>query len=306
MAIAPHKPCRTHNCSGITQQVFCQKCLDKGKTQRVDTRTRYKKKTKEENAFYKSKFWRNQRQEILAANPWCQCDAGYCSHPNPCAQIATVVDHKISRSQGGSDEWSSGNLRPMCKKCHDKKTANEDAKGARSHTEVVLVCGPPGSGKSTYVSDRAADTDLILDFDKIMSAICNFPFHRKPEHLIKFGFDARNAIIKRLEQGVPELRKAWIIEGAPKAERRNLFRTRLKASVIVLECPALQCLRHIEQDEQRDLSFDWDSIVSEWWRTYTPHPDDIKVNGEYETSNTNNSTEPQFDSEEFGYLEDEP
>lgn len=293
MADAAHKSCITRGCSGITNRgKWCQKCEQqgKGKIERAG-KTRYKKKTKEENAFYKSKPWRSTRLEVLAANPFCVCRADYCDHPKPCDLLASVVDHETPRSEGGSDDANSGNLRSMCKKCHDKKSANEDSKGARSATQVILICGPSGSGKSTYVRNRARQGDLILDFDQIMSAICKYPFHRKPEHLLKFGFDARDALIRRLELGVPALKRAWIIESAPKAERRNKFRSRLKAKVIVLETPASTCLERIYADPKRDTTFDWSEIVNAWHNEYVPHSEDIRINGEDESRNTNTNDE---------------
>ena len=41
-----------------------------------------------------------------------------------CRAPATVLDHRLPLSQGGSDELDS-NLQPICQPCHDRKTAGE-------------------------------------------------------------------------------------------------------------------------------------------------------------------------------------
>ncbi len=44
-----------------------------------------------------------------------------------CHNVATVVDHRISVNKGG-EFYNPENHQPMCKLCHDSKTAKEDGR----------------------------------------------------------------------------------------------------------------------------------------------------------------------------------
>jgi 5-methylcytosine-specific restriction protein A len=65
--------------------------------------------------------WRNARAAFLATHSLCVAceDLGKVTP-------ATVVDHRIP-VEGPEDGlfWKSGNWQPLCKVCHDEKTARE-------------------------------------------------------------------------------------------------------------------------------------------------------------------------------------
>ena len=93
-------------------------------------------------------------------------DAGLCQ---PCkakglVTAGTICDHIVPKNEGGTDDLD--NLQTICKRCHTLKTAKESARGGghvafepewlpAAKVPVVVVCGPPGSGKTTYVKERA-------------------------------------------------------------------------------------------------------------------------------------------------------
>lgn len=53
--------------------------------------------------------------------------------------LAVEVDHIVPRSQGGTS--ADHNLQPVCKACHDEKTAREAGAGRQA------VMGRPGPGR---------------------------------------------------------------------------------------------------------------------------------------------------------------
>lgn len=136
-------------------------------------------------------------------------------------------------------------------------------------TRVVLVCGPPGSGKTTYVRERAQRGDLILDLDALMSALSGQPWYEAPREILPFALAARDAVLERLNHphGV---RKVWVISSlANKADRERL-RQRLNAESVMLDVPPEECLRRIAQDERRAHQLSqWEPIVYRWWREYS-------------------------------------
>jgi 5-methylcytosine-specific restriction protein A len=73
--------------------------------------------------------WRKARLSFLADHPLCaQCEqAGK-------TEAATVVDHVVSHKGDQSLFWDSSNWRPLCKRCHDVKTATTDGGFGRTTT----------------------------------------------------------------------------------------------------------------------------------------------------------------------------
>lgn len=77
---------------------------------------------------------------------------------------------------------------------------------------VVLVCGPPCAGKSTYVRAHAQPGDLVLDQDVI-------------------GVQAMRQALATLP---PAQGTAWVIRPAPGPARRAALAKRLRAEVVLL------------------------------------------------------------------------
>lgn len=73
--------------------------------------------------------WKRIRSQTLQSEPLCRlCLAGGKTVP------ATVVDHIVPLAEGGTHE--SGNLQPLCKRCHDAIKTPADV-AARKRAEAV-------------------------------------------------------------------------------------------------------------------------------------------------------------------------
>jgi 5-methylcytosine-specific restriction endonuclease McrA len=66
------------------------------------------------------KDWFAFRAQFLRANPICCCG---------CGKPAEVVDHVISIRQRPDLRLVASNCRPMTKRCHDRRTARDQAFG---------------------------------------------------------------------------------------------------------------------------------------------------------------------------------
>ena len=75
------------------------------------------------NTLYQSRAWRTARAAFLATHPWC-CYCWRSSNATP----ATIVDHRRPHRGDFTLFWDRGNWQPLCKPCHDAKTAR-DIKG---------------------------------------------------------------------------------------------------------------------------------------------------------------------------------
>ena len=68
-----------------------------------------------DDSFYGSPEWRKVRREVLADYPDC------CV----CGGVANTVDHIIPLRERSDLALDRGNLRSMCKRCHEKRSAKD-------------------------------------------------------------------------------------------------------------------------------------------------------------------------------------
>lgn len=130
-----------------------------------------------------------------------------------------------------------------------------------------LICGAPGSGKTTYVAQHAQRGDLIIDVDALYHAMSGLPWYDKPKSLLGHILAARDGALDELSR-TPDV-NAWIIADVPTRTERDAFRARLNAEVAVMETPVIDCLERISQDGRRAGQLqEWMPRVLDWWRRY--------------------------------------
>ena len=135
---------------------------------------------------------------------------------------------------------------------------------------MTLVCGPPGSGKSTYVRDRIKCGDLVVDLDDIWSA---FTWQKKGDHpdgLLPYICEARDAVLKKW--GYHRRIDIWFIHSAASRQKRRAVRRMFGADVVVLETTPNECVRRVtEQGRDPVKTFKW---ATAWWHEYQKTPKD--------------------------------
>jgi predicted kinase len=130
---------------------------------------------------------------------------------------------------------------------------------------VVVVCGPPGSGKSTYVRNAAAWGDLVIDFDRIYSALSGLPEHEKPGNLFDYVDAVRQALYRKLDGSVDN-GKAWVVMGGARKRDRERFPG---AQIILLKKSVGECLRNLMKDPaRRERLEEYRPMIEKWWKQY--------------------------------------
>lgn len=187
------------------------------------------------------------RKARLRREPLCRMCAA-----RGITRAASRVDHIAPLSQGGRDV--ADNVQSLCLTCHAIKTAAEGAhvQGAanhpgwlrRSNIPLVIVCGPPASGKSTYVEQHAEPGDVVIDLDGIMAALR--PGYRHwsgalDRELINQAIRVRNAMLGDLRDATAG--RAWFIVSAPTRAERDWWQAQLGGSVVLLNPGAEECRR---------------------------------------------------------------
>ena len=129
MALKPLRPCRHPGCSALTLEGYCPK----HKPQKAPRRA-----SAEYHGWYSLPIWTDDlRPAQLLREPFCrECAARYPPGDPRHRTWASVVDH-ITPHRG---DWGKfidpANHQSLCKTCHDRKTAKEQAEERRNRSGI--------------------------------------------------------------------------------------------------------------------------------------------------------------------------
>jgi hypothetical protein len=202
------------------------------------------------------------------------------------------ADHIVELADGGAP-FALSNGQALCGSCHSTKTATERqgragaAQTASRHpvwlkpsrVPLTIVCGPPASGKSSYVAARATAADLVVDLDLIASRLAGTTMHAWGREWIDSAIRERNRLLGKLSWDRVPWPAAWLILTEPRAERRDWWhRTIGPASIVVLETPEGVCWQRIADDPERQpFRSEQSQAVARWWVEYEPRSGDQRV-----------------------------
>ena len=101
---------------------YCPKCA------KLKEKQYHKDRNKEWQHLYGSR-WQRARKSFLSQYPLCaEC------LKNGITKAADVVDHQTPHKGNVELFWRVSNWQSLCKRCHDKKTAEEGAFGNKKKT----------------------------------------------------------------------------------------------------------------------------------------------------------------------------
>ena len=134
----------------------------------------------------------------------------------------------------------------------------------------VIVCGPPGAGKSTYVRERIKPGDICLDVDELFQAMTlNHGSREKPEGVLPFVLAAKDAAIDLYARGLKLSGTLYIIMCGENNEARADIAKRTAAKVTVLATPAGECIRRMQQQGRSpDHIREMEPVVMKWHRMF--------------------------------------
>lgn len=152
---------------------------------------------------------------------------------------ARSADHLRPRSRWGGDDL--GNLRPAHKSCNQRR---QDRAAPGWGARLVVVCGPPGAGKTTYVAEHAEAVDVVIDLDALALALMR-PGERPatpgayPAHVRHVAIGAREEAIRRAVR-LREAVTVWLVHALPAAAELADYRA-AGAEIVALD-PGIEVL----------------------------------------------------------------
>jgi 5-methylcytosine-specific restriction endonuclease McrA len=197
---------------------------------------------------YRNRRWiKGTRIKVLHRDILCVS----CGH-----RTATEVDHILSArlvvDNFGIDEfYNPARCQGLCKTCHASKTAHEcgwtGRKGTRleqltDRANTTVVCGPPASGKTTYVEQHKADNDHVFDYDVVMQEITGLPLHQSLPGAIGSVLAKRDQFI----EATAHSKHVWIIISNPRAVIVKMLED-AGARVIVMDTPDDVCKQRLKE-----------------------------------------------------------
>lgn len=125
---------------------------------------------------------------------------------------------------------------------------------------LTVITGPPCSGKTTYIRQRAKPGDITVDFDAIAQALGSPVSHGHDRAIWKVAIEARTAAIKAAVGQHQQGATAWIIDSRPtQATRRHYLDA--GARIVSLSATAGELHRRADQDGRPAA---WHSRIDEF------------------------------------------
>lgn len=236
---------------------------------------------KNPKAMYWTKRWKDLRLKVfLRDNYFCQSCGKLCIEGDKL--LNPECDH-ITPHKGNEDlKWDEANLQTLHHSCHTIKTNTEDGGGFTGSTPhpdwmpkplcpVVIVCGPAGGGKNTWVMNNAPRGSQVIDLDECFKAFGNGSHGHTADrkHLSK-AIRLRNKLLAMLARKKSNT-TAYFIVSAPTIKEREWWKDKLNAEVIVID-PTLEEIkkRNISAKRKRLAASWYDQQSKNEWKPHSP------------------------------------
>lgn len=138
---------------------------------------------------------------------------------------------------------------------------------------VILVTGPPCSGKTTYVQQHRTALDNVVDFDVIARQLGSPRdwVHSRP--VVQRAIAAMRAATARVAAATEGTH--WVIRCIPEGPRRQGLAQHLHADQVLLLLPSQAVL--YERAQHRPAPQRTAHHIRQWLARYTPAPCDETV-----------------------------
>ena len=207
--------------------------------------------------FYRSAEWQRARKQALHDFDW-KCTS--CGKSLVGLGRAAHVHHRKELAAAPALATEPLNLRPLCRSCHNRierrlssEITLEQARPTlpKPSCRVILVCGPVGAGKSTYVEENKSPrgVDSVIDYDDIGREY-GYGRNKAPPSLV---LNERNKRLAALATA-PSKHVCWVTLTAPSKALRSWWQKQLNVAdkdMVLLVPPYEELVQRIHTDPTR-------------------------------------------------------
>ena len=184
---------------------------------------------------------------------------------------AGVVDHIIPHNEDLKLFWNESNLQSLCKKCHDTKTYYETNRSLYlpssvkpAAIKIILLCGAPASGKTTWANKQKGYT--VIDLDTIKCKVSGQPIYEVDSKYLSQSIAIRNKLITETKGNM------IIIATLANNKVRAKWRDDLKAKLMIMSTCEYDCIKRINADTNRKDKQLHIALVKGFYKRYRPIP----------------------------------
>ena len=138
-------------------------------------------------------------------------------------------------------------------------------------SDVYLVWGSPGSGKTTYVKEHMKHGDMVIDLDLIKQSLGMCDIKDASDSLLNTALKVQELLYKLVEDREFEASNVWIVSSMPDGHKRNRLIKQLdidEDNVIFIKATEEQCIeRAMNDDERKDKDLQ-ERIIRRWFKVF--------------------------------------
>jgi hypothetical protein len=191
------------------------------------------------HSFYTSRRWRDFRRVIISdRKPICEVCGKLITDPLDCEIDHYPIELTVANVNDANIALNPDNVRISCYSCHDKR---HNRFCTISHG-VYIIYGAPLAGKTSYVKTNMQRGDIVVDMDRLYTAISFLDMYDKPDSLSRNVFAVRDLLLDNIKTRIGKWGSAWIIGGYPEKYKREQFSNELGTELIYIETSKEECM----------------------------------------------------------------
>ena len=134
-------------------------------------------------------------------------------------------------------------------------------------SNVIVVCGAPGSGKTTYVKERLKEKDIVWDMDYVRRALClqDNQSHDMPIATLNMATFLRTGFMAYIKKYWLRYDNIYVITSA-KPYKAQKIADDYEGKLVVMPAKMNECIEHIMNDVTRKNIGKQIELVKDWYK----------------------------------------